>query len=856
MTVRSMFVGLTGLTAMGHGIDVISNNIANVNTTGFKAGRASFDDIFYQTLNYGQGATDARGGVNPDQIGYGVRMGSVDTIFTQGSSQTTGRLLDLAVEGNGFFVLKNGAGQEFLTRAGGFSLDNESYLVDPGSGYYVIGRMADENGVLVDDKVPLQIDFDQESEPVETTLVRAEGNIDSRIGDPQSDSSVNQVSYARSSTNLLGLFDDGGTPFGLVNGDVIQFETGFLELANPPDNINEPIDLTTSQSTGKANGAILTVTDTTTIEDLKNALSDFFNSVMEETNPGTSSDIDVTFDSTTGSFQFNNTGQDALSGIRIGVAPRENSDTPPAETSRLVGDLFVNSGDPDFTKTLNVAGETKVNTNQLREADTTTSIDVYDTQGNSHTVSVGLAADTEAPAAESTTLISELKDSEGRFLIPDGVVPPAITYSEVKLESDDNTAVYTATQVNNIVATQGVYSFTDANDNLIAIRLSDGAISFNGNEFNSLIEANGTINAEIEAAGLDITGDSFLNIPRTLSEEEGGTNIKGGLLGDEGFTESTTLEDIRSALENRINTSIQQVKDNLENLNGTNSNLAGIISVADKGGFAVSDDTVEIKVVLNDDGSFEFQSTGGSLGAAADGADETEAAALAAQAGGEDKLGMVLDLAALTRSVRVSTVSPGTNATSTADDLADQKEDSDYTDGGGVTGFIRTADPFGDLNEAFQIGNNDYEIVDADGNFVVDGDPRSNPPDTFPTGIDDSGVQLVALSSGTLSNADAMTESRFDEYQAFTPETSAFMALFNQQGYGIAQDVDNDGAIEAGERTEGVPIGVVAKSTDSDPFTTNTIHKDGTTRNTVNYQVVVPNDSRGNSQRNDRDIDL
>ena len=146
MTVRAMFVGLTGLNSMSHNIDVIGNNISNVNTVGFRAGRATFDDIFNQTLFSGVGATGAQGGINPRQVGTGVKMGSVEKIFTQGSSQTTGRLLDLSVNGEGFFVLRDGGGQEFLTRAGNFSLDDSGYIVDPGTGNRLIGRPGDEIG--------------------------------------------------------------------------------------------------------------------------------------------------------------------------------------------------------------------------------------------------------------------------------------------------------------------------------------------------------------------------------------------------------------------------------------------------------------------------------------------------------------------------------------------------------------------------------------------------------------------------------------------------------------------------------------------------------------------------------------
>lgn len=817
MTVRSLFVGLTGLNAQSRNIDIIGNNITNVNTVGFRASRAAFDDIFYNTLFAGQGATGNRGGVNPRQIGLGVKLGSVDTIFTQGSTQQTGRLLDLSIEGDGFFVLRNGNGQEFLTRAGNFSIDNEGFVVDPGNGMRLIGRVSDENGEIQDNQAPseLSIDFGRKSLAKQTENIRAGGNFDKRVGDPNENV---DVKFAQDTTNLQGLFDSVGEPFGLINGDVLRFETGFLELSDPPNNVESPVDLTT-RDIGKGDGVIMSITDSTTLEDLEFALNNFFETLSRDLDPTKSSGLQITYDNADGAFEFNNFGSNALSGLRVGVAPRLNQDSPPEEANRLIGNFFVNEGDPDFTRTLNVNADSVVSTNKVRRADTTTSIDVFDSQGASHTVTVGMAADTTSPPAEPLTRIGQMRDSEGRFLLPNGIAPPKPVFNDPIIDSATNTAVYTASQISNMMITQGVYSFNDAGGNMVSLRLSDGAISVNGNNFVSPIQADGTVLPEFTTAGIDVTQDSFLNIP---SDSNGG----GGLLGDEGLSELTTLEDIRSSIEERVNAAIRQVASNLGQIDAATTGFTGVPAA----GLTAPSEIPRISVTLTRDGALSFSSEGGSLGAATS-TDAAVNSALETAAGGADQLGLVVDLAANTRSVRVSTIDPRGTA-DPADDIADGKVDEDFQDGGGITGFIANADPFAaNIQDAFTIGNTDYDQT------FVDGDPTATPP----TGIDDSGVQLIALSSGQFDTNDDLTAQTFSGFQAFDPEVTAVRALFNQRGYGIAKNFDDTVGVD---RSTDVPVGVVARSTDTTPFETNLILKDGLTRSTVNFQTVVPSDNR------------
>lgn len=138
---RSMFSGVSGLRAHQTRMDVIGNNVANVNTVGFKSGRVTFQEVFNQTLR-GAGAPDAasgRGGVNPMQVGLGIGVGAIDTITTRGSLQRTDNPTDLSIEGEGFFIVKGGNADTFkFTRAGNFGVDELGNLVS-GSGMNVYG---------------------------------------------------------------------------------------------------------------------------------------------------------------------------------------------------------------------------------------------------------------------------------------------------------------------------------------------------------------------------------------------------------------------------------------------------------------------------------------------------------------------------------------------------------------------------------------------------------------------------------------------------------------------------------------------------------------------------------------------
>lgn len=143
--VRSMYSGVAGMRAQQTAMDTIGNNIANVRTYGYKASRTTFKDVYYQTMKSGSGGTASRGGTNGTQIGYGAQLGTVDVLHGQSSFSMTGRSLDSAIAGEGFFQVQDSAGNIFYTRAGILDFDPSGNLVDS-NGYFVLGTSGDPLG--------------------------------------------------------------------------------------------------------------------------------------------------------------------------------------------------------------------------------------------------------------------------------------------------------------------------------------------------------------------------------------------------------------------------------------------------------------------------------------------------------------------------------------------------------------------------------------------------------------------------------------------------------------------------------------------------------------------------------------
>ena len=194
---RSLYSGVAGLKAHQTGMDVVGNNIANVNTTGFKSFRVTYQDTLYQTSSGAAAPQDNMGGVNPIQVGLGVGSASIDKMFKDGSVQTTSSNTDLCLSGNGLFIVKDGSG-EYYTRNGAFKFDGKGNYVNS-AGQYVQGWVADDSGKLATGlPTNIQVEAGKRMKPTATTTATYSKNLNAGVeGTPI--------------TNLLVRYKDGTT---------------------------------------------------------------------------------------------------------------------------------------------------------------------------------------------------------------------------------------------------------------------------------------------------------------------------------------------------------------------------------------------------------------------------------------------------------------------------------------------------------------------------------------------------------------------------------------------------------------------------------------------------------------------
>jgi flagellar hook protein FlgE len=211
---RSLYAGVSGLRNNQTRMDVIGNNIANVNTVAFKAGRVTFKEGFAQLLQGASRPPGDQGGINPIQIGLGMQIGSIDQIFNQGNLETTGLNTDVAIQGDSFFVVRKG-NQSYYSRAGNFQVDALGQMVTPANGFIVQGRMYD-NGVLLDGIRDIKLPFGQKVSAKPTTEATLAGNLNASAPIFQGDFNdpldralpVNEKAWTETQ---IGIFDSQGT---------------------------------------------------------------------------------------------------------------------------------------------------------------------------------------------------------------------------------------------------------------------------------------------------------------------------------------------------------------------------------------------------------------------------------------------------------------------------------------------------------------------------------------------------------------------------------------------------------------------------------------------------------------------
>lgn len=275
---RSLYSGVSGLTAHQTKMDVIGNNIANVNTHGFKASRVTFSDVYYQTIKSATEGTTTSGGVNPSQIGYGVSVGSIDTDMSRSGFESTGNTLDLSIAGEGFFQIQDKAGNIFYTRAGIFTIDNNGNLVDA-NGNFVLGVSdATTQETASSDKIQLVVPrVENATASAEKTLLGSTVTISATNSGKDGNMTINFVNgtpatASLSGSNLTVVFDQEADYPDLaslqkaiddaISAGGVTLPAGAIRLSVDPAPISTLATATNSYDFSSVPGTPATATDT------------------------------------------------------------------------------------------------------------------------------------------------------------------------------------------------------------------------------------------------------------------------------------------------------------------------------------------------------------------------------------------------------------------------------------------------------------------------------------------------------------------------------------------------------------------------------------------------------------------
>ncbi|MEF3304821.1 flagellar hook-basal body complex protein [Paenibacillus sp. GYB003] len=259
---RSLYSGVSGMRGFQTKLDVIGNNIANVNTIGFKGSRAMFKDILSQTVAGVTAPLDGNGGVNAKQIGLGVTLAAIDTIHTPGSAMTTNVVTDVRIDGDGFFAVRDGEdGGIFLTRDGNFKIDAAGQIVTS-DGYRVMG--ADDVLPAIDTAAVTAFSIDQNGQFIGVNVDGTSAPIDGM-----------QIALVKV-TNPSGLEKVGGNMYRVtpnaMEGDIVfsapndpavgtgAIISGQLEMSNV-DLTGEFTEMIVAQRGFQANSKIITTSD-------------------------------------------------------------------------------------------------------------------------------------------------------------------------------------------------------------------------------------------------------------------------------------------------------------------------------------------------------------------------------------------------------------------------------------------------------------------------------------------------------------------------------------------------------------------------------------------------------------------
>jgi flagellar hook protein FlgE len=340
--------GVSGLQAHQQMLDVAGNNLANVNTTAFKSSRILFSELLSETIRKASQPTATTGGTNPVQMGSGVGVSGITPNMSQGNIVNTGNPLDMAMEGEGYFVLTDGQ-QYVYTRAGAFAVDQSSVLVDPATGYRVqrIGSEGEADGFQTAGDSNMHVPYDVAMAATSTTDVTVAGNLsaDSALSVPQTNVLASNISFTTSNGTVAG---------GTVELDALdQFTAGTLGTAT--------ITVSGYDHAGNAltDATPLSITATTTLNDVIAHI----NAVLGTSGTASLANGKIRIADTDGGY--------SLSDVRLAFA-----NTGGTATMEM----------PSYFEVATVGGEEVKNVN----------ITVYDSQGGQHVLS-GAFVRTETP---------------------------------------------------------------------------------------------------------------------------------------------------------------------------------------------------------------------------------------------------------------------------------------------------------------------------------------------------------------------------------------------------------------------------------------------------------------------------
>lgn len=228
---NSLFAGVSGLRNHQMMMDVIGDNIANVNSLGFKNSRVTFSDTFSQYVRYGTNPTDNAGGTNSFQVGLGMKVSSVDRNWNQGTFERTGVMTDLAIQGPGMFILKNN-GETFYSRAGNFIFDANGKLVNSQNGALVQGKMATLDGTIPPGNTYSDIIIDPNMRLAATPTTKATfaGNLSSSASITRTENYV-QTGNLSTALNVGDSKTEQNTVYD-PSGKAYTFATKYTKTAN------------------------------------------------------------------------------------------------------------------------------------------------------------------------------------------------------------------------------------------------------------------------------------------------------------------------------------------------------------------------------------------------------------------------------------------------------------------------------------------------------------------------------------------------------------------------------------------------------------------------------------------------